>query len=118
MLAYLPSRAGISTGPLDSPLLSTLPPTAPDPGLHTAGAQRALPLDRGRKRRAQGKRLLGEGLALTKVQCEGTLLCFHLRITSYLSLNSPRVFFLGLRPQECSKVQEGWDQALNCRPPH
>ena len=39
------------------------------------------------------------------------------KITSYLSLNSPRVFLLGLRPQECS-VQEGWDQALNRRPPH
>ena len=115
VLGYLPSRAGIS---LDSPLLSTLPPTAPDPGLHTAGAQRALPLDRERKPRAHGqKRLLGEGLELMKAECEGTFLGFHLRITSYLSLNSPRVFLLGLRPQECS-VQEGWDQALNCRPPH
>ena len=81
------------------------------PGLHTAGAQRALPLDRERKPRAHGKkRLLGEGLELMKAECEGTFLCFHLRITSYLSLNSPRVFLLGLRPQECS-VQEGWDQA-------
>lgn len=64
------------------------------------------------------KTQLGKGLEPPTAECEGTSLCFQLLISPYLLLNPSWIFFLGLRPQECLEVQEGWGQDLNCRPPH
>ena len=55
----------------------------------------------------------GKAWEMTSAEGEGTFLRFHFWVLErFLDL------LPALRPQACLAAQEGWDRALNCRPPH